>query len=122
MLMNIQELFTVTRFKMNLVLIVWNDGGFGAEVHKLRAHGFDPELARWQSADYVAVARAFGGDGMRLEAQRDIAPAIEKGLRQGGLFLIDARVSPSTVSDPYMKVHFGQVSRAPLVRPIAASR
>ena len=122
MLMHIQEMFTIKRFNMNLVLLIWNDGGFGAEVHKLRAHGFDSSLAQWESADYVAIARAFGGDGIRIETAHEVAQAIAQGLRQGGLFLIDARVSPSTVSDPYMKIHFGQPNQAPLLRPLAGSR
>lgn len=122
MMMNIQELFTVARYKMQLVLIVWNDAGYGAEVHKLRAKGFDSELAQWESPDFVAVGRAFGGDGVRLESEADIGPAIEKGLKTGGLFIIDARVSPSTVSDAYSKLHFGQVNRAPLLRPARGNR
>lgn len=121
-LMNIQELFTLKRFNMNLVLIVWNDGGFGAEVHKLRAKGFDETLARWQQADFVSIARAFGGDGVRLSSANEVDAAIKKGLQQGGLFLIDAPVSPSVVSDPYAKLHFGTPNRAPLLRPVNASR
>ncbi|ALM83611.1 thiamine pyrophosphate-binding protein [Bordetella sp. N] len=120
MLMNIQELFTVQRFKRNLVVIVWNDCGFGAEMHKLRAHGFDASLAQWESADFVAIARAFGGDGVRIESAEAVGDAIRQGVARGGLFLIDARVSPSVVSDPYNKLHFGVPNQAPLLRPVTA--
>ncbi|OWT77092.1 MULTISPECIES: thiamine pyrophosphate-binding protein [unclassified Achromobacter] len=120
MLMNIQELFTVQRFKRNLVVVVWNDCGFGAEVHKLRAHGFDATLAQWESADFVAIARAFGGDGARIESVDEVAGAISHGVARGGLYLIDARVSPSAVSDPYNKLHFGVPNQAPLLRPATA--
>ena len=117
LLMNIQELETVARHKLQLVVVVWNDAGFGAEMHKLRAKGFDPSLARWDSPDFAAIARAFGGDGVRLRSEAELAPAVKKGLELGGLFVIDARVSPTTVSDPYSKIHFGVVNRAPLLRP-----
>jgi len=116
LMMNIQELDTITRYKLPLVLIVWNDAGFGAEAHKLRARGFDARLAQWDSPDFVAIAKAFGGDGVRIRSEAEVQEALHRGLRAGGLFLIDARVSPSTMSDSYAMVHFGQENRAPLLR------
>lgn len=121
LLMNIQELETAARIKLPMVLVVWNDAGFGAEAHKLRAKGFDSSLAQWASPDFVAIGRAFGGDGVRLQSEAELVGAVEKGLKAGGLFVIDARVSPTTVSDPYSKIHFGVVNRAPLLRPLARS-
>ena len=41
LMFNIQELETVCRHRMQMVLIVWNDAGYGAEVHKLMAKGFE---------------------------------------------------------------------------------
>jgi thiamine pyrophosphate-dependent acetolactate synthase large subunit-like protein len=119
LMFNLQELETVVRQKMQMVLIVWNDTGYGAEVHKLVAKGFDEKLAQWESPDFVALAKAFGGDGVKLSAESDIGGAITEGLRKGGLYLIDARVSPLTPSDPYAKVHLGRESHAPLLRPVA---
>ena len=117
MMMNLQELDTVVRYRQQMVLIVWNDSGFGAEVHKLRRKGFEPTLAAWErSPDFVALARAFGGDGLSLAKEEDIGAAVAQGLAHGGLFVIDARVSPSLVSDAYLKIHFGEANRAPLLR------
>ena len=45
------------------------------------------------------------------------APA--SGLAKGGLYLIDARVSPTTASDPYAKVHHGIPNQAPMLRSAA---
>jgi thiamine pyrophosphate-dependent acetolactate synthase large subunit-like protein len=117
LMMNLQELDTVARYKQQMVLIVWNDSGFGAEVHKLRAKGFEPSLGAWQgSPDFAALAKAFGGDGVTLQKEDDIAAAVAQGVAKGGLFVIDARVSPTTVSDAYLKIHFGEPNRAPLLR------
>jgi thiamine pyrophosphate-dependent acetolactate synthase large subunit-like protein len=117
LMMNLQELDTVVRYKQQMVLIVWNDSGFGAEVHKLRAKGFEPSLGAWEaSPDFAALAKAFGGDGVKLQKEDDIGAAVARGLAQGGLFVIDACVSPTTVSDAYQKIHFGQPNRAPLLR------
>ncbi len=119
LMFNIQELETIVRHKMQMVLVVWNDAGYGAEVHKLVAKGFDEKLAQWESPDFVALAKAFGGDGVKLSTASDIGGAVADGLRKGGLYLIDARVSPTTPTDPYAKVYFGTESKAPLLRPVA---
>lgn len=119
LMFNLQELETIVRQKMQMVLIVWNDSGYGAEVHKLVAKGFDEKLAQWESPDFVALAKAFGGDGVKLSTASDIGGAVAEGLRKGGLYLIDARVSPTMPTDPYAKVHFGIESKAPLLRPVA---
>jgi acetolactate synthase-1/2/3 large subunit len=65
------------------------------------------------------LAKAFGGDGVRLASASEIGGAVAEGLRKGGLYLIDARVSPTTPTDNYAKVHFGIESKAPLLRPVA---
>jgi len=119
LMFNLQELETIVRHRMQMVLVVWNDAGYGAEVHKLVAKGFDEKLAQWESPDFVALAKAFGGDGVKLSSASDIGGAIAEGLRKGGLYLIDARVSPTTPTDPFAKVHFGRESHAPLLRPVA---
>lgn len=116
LMMNLQELDTVARYKQQMVLIVWNDSGFGAEVHKLRAKGFDPSLATYASPDFVALARGMGGDGVRVDALGQLDEAVKQGLAKGGLFLVDVRVSPSMVSDAYLKLHFGEPNQAPRLR------
>lgn len=118
LMFNLQELETIVRHKMQMVLVVWNDAGYGAEVHKLVAKGFDEKLAQWESPDFVALAKAFGGYGVKLADAADINAAVTEGLRKGGLYLIDARVSPSTATDPYAKLHFGRESHAPLLHPV----
>ncbi len=112
-MMNIQELETAVRHGLSLVVIVWNDGGYGAEAHKLRAKGREPDVATWTSPDFVAVARAFGGDGTLVKTASDIKAAVKRGMAGGGLFVIDARVSPTTISDPYGKIHMGIENTAP---------
>src|ERR1700722_11137048 len=119
LMFNLQNLETITRHKMQMVLVVWNDDGYGAEVHKLVAKGFDEKLAQWESPNFVALAKAFGGDGVLLKDPSELGGAIAEGLRKGGLYLIDARVSPTTPTEPYAKVHFGRESHAPLLRPVA---
>jgi thiamine pyrophosphate-dependent acetolactate synthase large subunit-like protein len=114
---SLTELETAVRYRFPLVIIVMNDAAFGAEVHKLNAKGFEPELARWEAPDFVAMVKAFGGDGVRLENEDGLGNAVRKGFAAGGVYLIDARVSPTCISDTYRKLHFGLSNTAPLLRP-----
>ncbi|MDO9435742.1 thiamine pyrophosphate-binding protein [Hydrogenophaga sp.] len=116
-MMHIQELETFARHGRPAVVLVWNDAGFGAEVHKLKAKKADEQLGRWaKSPDFVTVARGFGGEGERVEREEDLEAALKRGFASGGLYLLDVRVSPSTISDPYLKLQFGVENRAPLLR------
>jgi thiamine pyrophosphate-dependent acetolactate synthase large subunit-like protein len=60
LLMHIQELETIKRHKLKLVIGIMNDGGYGAEVHKFRADGLDPAEAIFGRPDFAAIAKGFG--------------------------------------------------------------
>ena len=45
LLMHIQELETIIRHNMNIMIVVMNDGAYGSEVHKLRAEGLPEQGA-----------------------------------------------------------------------------
>jgi thiamine pyrophosphate-dependent acetolactate synthase large subunit-like protein len=103
LMQQVQELQTVAALGLPLVVLVMNDGGYGAERHKLAAKGFDAGLADWPPLDFVRIAEAFGGSGAQL-TQVDALPALlRRGLDAGGLFVIDARLSPSTMTDGYRR-------------------
>ena len=53
---------------------------------------------------------------MKLDTVDQIGDAVKAGLAKGGLYLIDARVSATTPTDPYAKVYHGIPSMAPLLR------
>jgi acetolactate synthase-1/2/3 large subunit len=119
LLQAIQELHAAAEQRIPVIVLVMNDGGYGAEVLKMQWKGRDPGGAQWKSPDFVAIARGFGADGVRLDKEADLAGAIEQAMRQDGPFVIDARISPTSVSDPYAKVFLGRENTAPLLRPAA---
>ena len=116
---NLQELETVVRHKMQMVLIVWNDAGYGAEVHKLVAKGFDEKLAQWSSPDFVALAKSFGGDGVQAAEPSDLGAAIAQGIARRALLDRCTRSHQPRSAIPTRKVHYGQENHAPLLRPVA---
>jgi hypothetical protein len=56
---HIQELETVRRHGIKLLICIINDGGYGAETHKFRAYGVDPVHATHGRGDLAQVARGF---------------------------------------------------------------
>jgi len=117
LLQGIQELHAAAEQGIKLIVLVMNDSGYGAEVLKMQWKKRDPRDAKWRSPDYVALARGFGGDGVRIEREADLAAAIRQGVAAAGPFVIDARISPTLVSDSYSRIFLGQPNRQPLLRP-----
>ena len=56
---HIQELETVRRHSIKLLICIINDGGYGAETHKFRACGVDPIHATHGRGDLAQIARGF---------------------------------------------------------------
>ena len=44
LLMHVQELETIRRHGMNILIVVMNDGAYGSEVHKFRAEGMPEDV------------------------------------------------------------------------------
>jgi acetolactate synthase-1/2/3 large subunit len=117
LLMNVQEIDTAARYGVRMLLVVMNDAGFGAEVHKLRAKGHPAELAAFATPSFAALGRAFGGEGAELTDVGQTGALVRAAADTAGPFVIDARVDPEVVSDPYRKIHFGLPNAAPRLLP-----
>jgi thiamine pyrophosphate-dependent acetolactate synthase large subunit-like protein len=94
LLMHVQELDTIRRHGLNILIVVLNDGAYGSEIHKLRADGLPDRGAVFGRADLAAIARGFGIGG---ETIADLAalPALIGSFEQSG----DAAVWDIPVSD-----------------------
>lgn len=117
LLQAVQELHAAAEQKVRLAILLMNDSAYGAEVLKMQWKGRDARDARWTSPDFVALARGFGGDGVLLEREDDLAAAIEQAAACDGPFVIDARISPTLVSDAYSRLFLAEENRIPLLRP-----
>lgn len=59
LMMHIQELETIARHGIRLLIVALNDGAYGSEVHKLRIDGVSDRQARFGRPDLAAIARGF---------------------------------------------------------------
>ena len=57
LMMHIQELETIKRHRLRLVIGAMNDGGFGAELHKFRSEGLDPSIHIFGRPDFASIAK-----------------------------------------------------------------
>jgi thiamine pyrophosphate-dependent acetolactate synthase large subunit-like protein len=109
LMMHVQELETIRRHGIRLLICAVNDGGYGAEVHKFRAQGYDPRESKHGRGDIAAIARGFGLRGEKVTSLgrfRELFAAHERG---GEAELWDLHVDDSIASAPYRRIHFGEV-------------
>jgi hypothetical protein len=63
LMMHVQELETIKRHRLNILIVVMNDGAYGSELHKLRAEGMPEDGSVFGYCDFAGVARGFGLEG-----------------------------------------------------------
>ena len=66
LLMNVQELETMKRHNLKILIICMNDGAYGSEIHKLRADNAPLAGSVFGRTDFAALAEGFCISGKRL--------------------------------------------------------
>ncbi|SNQ45296.1 conserved hypothetical protein [Frankia canadensis] len=92
MMGGILEFNTAVRHGLDLIVIVVNDGAYGAEYYNLTELGMDPALAWMSWPDFAAVADALGGRGMTVHSLADLELVSEAVAKRDRPLLIDLRV------------------------------
>ena len=100
LLMSLPELETVARLSLNLLIVVYNDAAYGAEVHHFATLGKPTDIVRFPDTDFAAIAQACGLEGLTVRSPDDLAPAAEwLAGNRGKALLIDAKVIPTVVAE-----------------------
>lgn len=102
-LMAIADLETTIRTTKSCVVVVWNDGSYGAEVHLYGKMGLDENPMRIPDVNFAGVASALGATGVRVDSLADL-DALSAWREAGaqGTIVLDCRIS-NTVVAPYQK-------------------
>jgi acetolactate synthase I/II/III large subunit len=98
-LMGISELETVVRLGLPMVIVVYDDEAYGAEVHHFGPDGHPLGTVRFPPADIAAIGRGFGCAGVTVRVPADLEPvrAWLAGPRDRPL-VIDAKVTSASGS------------------------
>jgi thiamine pyrophosphate-dependent acetolactate synthase large subunit-like protein len=67
-LFHIQELETIKRHGLRMLICVMNDAGYGSEFHKLRADGVDDSQAIFGRPKFEEIGKGFGLRGREIKA------------------------------------------------------
>ena len=108
-MMNVQDLETAVRRKLNIVAMVWEDGEYGLIKWK-QQNGFDgkhSDLA-FTNPDFEALASSFGMWGKKVTSTDQIVPLLEEAFSQEGPALISVPVDYS--ENMKLSDRLGQVS------------
>jgi acetolactate synthase I/II/III large subunit len=93
-LMGVSELETVVRLGIPMVVVVYDDEAYGAEVHHFGPDGDPLDTVRFPPADIAAIGQGFGFEGVTVRKAADLDAVRDwlDGLRERPL-LIDAKVT-----------------------------
>jgi thiamine pyrophosphate-dependent acetolactate synthase large subunit-like protein len=72
-LMGVSELETVVRLGLPMVIVVYDDEAYGAEVHHFRPNGHRLDTVTFPPADIARIGRGFGCDGVTVRGPGDLA-------------------------------------------------
>jgi acetolactate synthase-1/2/3 large subunit len=105
---HIQELETVQRHGLKILICILNDGGYGAESHKFRASGVNPEHAIHGRGDLARVAGGFGLDSATVTTPGRLADLFRKHQAGAGATLWDVHIDDLIPSRNFRRVHYGE--------------
>ncbi|WP_329331271.1 thiamine pyrophosphate-binding protein [Streptomyces sp. NBC_00663] len=107
-LMHLSEFETACRYDVPLLVVVMNDQGLGAEYHKAKAKGLDPDLATISTPELGAVAQALGGGGATVRTAQELRDALARYVREPRPTVIDVRITREVLSTPYRRIQYGE--------------
>jgi thiamine pyrophosphate-dependent acetolactate synthase large subunit-like protein len=93
-LMSLGELETAARYHLPMLVVVYNDSAYGAEVHHFGPEGQPVNIARFPDTDFAALARAAGAEGVTVRKEGDLSLVEDWLMRRDGPLVIDAKVNP----------------------------
>jgi thiamine pyrophosphate-dependent acetolactate synthase large subunit-like protein len=96
LLMSAAELDTVARLDLGMLVLVYDDEAYGAEVHHFGPAGAPLDTVRFPPADLAAIGRGYGLDALTVREPADLAPVadwVANRPQHGRSLLVDAKVA-----------------------------
>jgi thiamine pyrophosphate-dependent acetolactate synthase large subunit-like protein len=98
-LLALPEFETLGRLGLPILVVIYNDAAYGAEVHHFRPMGQAVDLVQFPDTDFAALARAAGCEGItaRTIADLEFLPGWLE--RRDGPMVVDAKVDPDICAE-----------------------
>jgi thiamine pyrophosphate-dependent acetolactate synthase large subunit-like protein len=101
--MALSELETAVRLRLgNLLVVVYDDSAYGAEVHHFAPMGHDVSRVRFADADLARIATAAGAQGQTVRRTEDLQALsdwLEDQPHQHMPLVLDAKVNPDVCAE-----------------------
>jgi acetolactate synthase I/II/III large subunit len=94
-MMNSQELETAVRLKLNLVVLILDDNGYGMIRWKQAVDHFADWGLTFGNPDFVKYAEAYGAKGSRVERTENLVPTLEAAFAGGGVHVVTVPIDYS---------------------------
>lgn len=91
-MMNVQELETAVRLNLAIIVVIFNDNGYGLIRWKQENRYNATAGVDFQNPNFVALARSFGAEGFRLERTEDFSMLLKKAIACQKPVVIDCPV------------------------------
>jgi acetolactate synthase-1/2/3 large subunit len=105
LMMHVQELETIRRHGLNILVVVMNDGAYGSELHKLRAEGMPEDGSVFGYCDFAGIARGFGLAGETFTRLDELPQRVAAFAKRGGAAVWDFHVSAKVMSPTMRRAH-----------------
>jgi len=102
--MSLNELATAVTNKVPIVILIMNNGVLGM-VRQWQTMFFDRHYSNTvldRETDFIAVAKAFGADGLRVRSIEELEIALKKAFSVNGTFVIDCAVDKDELVLPML--------------------
>ena len=104
-MMHVQELETIKRHRLNILIVVMNDAAYGSELHKLRSEGVSEDGSVFGYCDFAGIARGFGLAGRTFKSLDGLPKAVAEFAASGAPAVWDFHVSAKVVSPTMRRAH-----------------
>jgi acetolactate synthase-1/2/3 large subunit len=100
MMDGVAEFNSAVRHGVDLIVVLLNDGAYGAEHIQYTTRGMDPVMCTFDWPDFGPVADALGGTGYTVRNAADLDNALAALPSRTGPVLLDIKIDPSQVGRP----------------------
>ncbi|OMC49739.1 acetolactate synthase [Mycobacterium sp. IS-2888] len=94
-MMSSQEIETAVRERIPLVVLIWEDGGYGLIEWKMDLELGEHHYVRFTNPDIVTYAESFGAKGYQIKSADELLPTLRAALDDDGVSLINCPVDYS---------------------------
>jgi thiamine pyrophosphate-dependent acetolactate synthase large subunit-like protein len=98
-LMALSELETLGRLGLPVLVVIYDDSAYGAEVHHFRPQGQAVDLAQFPDTDFAALAEAAGCEGLTVRRVSDLEGLRAWLERRDRPLVLDAKVDPDVSAE-----------------------